>query len=219
VSTYLRLGSGRPGNGQASLRPLKGWRATHQSSRRAPTRLKKPVHYSAALVLPKTAAFLSESNIFANTERVEERAILKNHRECLRNRLHASSDRSVISWPLTRIEPASGFRKPSACGRDTDLPTPLRPRMHKVWPAVDGEAHVLENCPASNEIEIIAEISTGSGAVDDSQLVPPAPFARRKRFGSEGPRSGLDGKSSMPVIRLRYPENGGGLSGLCPQAC
>ena len=53
---------------------------------------------------------------------------------CLRTSCSPRSSMAVMSCPSTQTLPLSGFKNPSKMRRDTDLPTPLRPRMHKVCP-------------------------------------------------------------------------------------
>src|SRR5665213_3047523 len=59
----------------------------------------------------------------------------------------SASENPAMFCPATRIVPLSGFRKPISICSETDLPTPLRPRMHSVSP---GSTQKLTSCNTAN---------------------------------------------------------------------
>ena len=86
------------------------------------------------LILREFALFAQrERHVLADGERVEERSVLKNHGDFSVDRIGLRSE-SVMSWLATMMRPESGLRKPMMLCSETDLPTPLRPRMQTISP-------------------------------------------------------------------------------------
>src|SRR5579883_1090329 len=85
-----------------------------------------------------------------------------------------------MSWWATQTRPASGLRNPMMWCSDTDLPTPLRPRMHTVS-STDIEAHVIQHAVGSECLAHVAEVDIGTeiriGCHLVSFAISPSPFA------------------------------------------
>src|SRR5579862_622347 len=120
-----------------------------------------------------------------------------------------SSSSSVISWPLTQMDPESGLRNPISIRKETDFPTPLRPKMQSVWPRSTEKLTSASTGRSSKEIDTLRKTITGpffsvgalTGRTSSDDSVS-------NGAGSVGSWSGLGGRSSMSLIRLRE----------CPQA-
>src|SRR5271163_2612519 len=110
------------------------------------------------------------------------------------------SEKSVISSPATITRPESALRKPTISCSETDLPTPLRPRMQTVSPGMTLKLTRSSTFLSPKALETSRNsmyACTGSGIGISRKSVP---FAGR---------SGPSFLSLQLLGRIQVAENGG----------
>src|ERR1700693_2086414 len=84
------------------------------------------------------------------------------------------SEKLLISSPATITVPESGVRNPMRICGETDLPTPLRPRMHTVSPGITSKLTRSRTALSPNALETSRNSMYGrlafSGILIGSQL-------------------------------------------------
>src|SRR5579885_1215053 len=63
------------------------------------------------------------------------------------------------------MRPESGLRKPMICCRETDLPTPLRPRMQRVSPGNTKKLTLSSTTRSPNDFETLSKAIYGCDSV------------------------------------------------------